>query len=169
MSSFLREMLETSKAKRRPGMNSVEFLIGRIEELYTRLWCSPEKRTGVHRYRLQRRNRFRYCKFAWQETHIIGLVIEPPVGVLAEQRLADGGEGVDFEQAQPLFERVVDLDLALTTNDDDTTSTIIDTVRSYRVQIWEIRKGREERGLTIPQAEAPPHPAPQTFPCRRSP
>lgn len=70
-------------------------------------------------------------------TRRIGLVVEPPVGVLTEQRLADGGQGVDFEQAQPLFERVVDLDLALATDNDDTTSTIIHQVRRpYWGQIW---------------------------------
>lgn len=52
------------------------------------------------------------------------LIIEPPVHVLPKQCFADGGKSIDFQQAQTLFEGVVDLDLALATHNKDTTGTV---------------------------------------------
>jgi hypothetical protein len=50
--------------------------------------------------------------------------MEAPVYVLSKQCLSNGRESIDLQQPQTLFEGVVDLDLALTTDDDDTTRTV---------------------------------------------
>lgn len=52
------------------------------------------------------------------------LVVESPVLVLAKERLSDCRESIDFQQPQTLLESVVDLNLALSTDNKYTTSTI---------------------------------------------
>jgi hypothetical protein len=52
------------------------------------------------------------------------LVIETPVRVLSEQCLSHGGEGINLQETQTLLEGVVDLDLALATDNNHTTSTV---------------------------------------------
>jgi hypothetical protein len=51
------------------------------------------------------------------------LVVEFPVLVLAKERLSDCRESINFQQPQTLLESVVDLDLALSTDNKHTTST----------------------------------------------
>lgn len=96
----------------------------------------------------------------------IHLVVEPSVLVLPKQRLPDGRKGADFEQPQPLFERVVDLDFALTAENNHTAGTT--HVRNQTVQ--KEKRGEGEGGKkwkkhTIPPATAHPHPTPPTPPC----
>jgi hypothetical protein len=52
------------------------------------------------------------------------LVLEATVLVLAEQREADGGQGVGLEELQALFEGVVDLDLAGAVEHDDAAGSV---------------------------------------------
>lgn len=52
------------------------------------------------------------------------LVVESPVHVLPKQRLSNGRESVDLQQAQTLLEGVVDLNLALATDNNHTTGTV---------------------------------------------
>lgn len=52
------------------------------------------------------------------------LVLEAAVLVLAEEREADGGQGVGLEKLETLFEGVVDLDLAGTVENDDAAGSV---------------------------------------------
>lgn len=52
------------------------------------------------------------------------LVLEAAVLVLAEEREADGGQGVGLEKLQALLESVVDLDLAGAVEDDDAAGSV---------------------------------------------
>jgi hypothetical protein len=51
------------------------------------------------------------------------LVVESPVLVLPKERLSDCRESINFQQPQTLLESVVDLNLALSTDNKHTTST----------------------------------------------
>lgn len=53
------------------------------------------------------------------------LVEEFAIGVLSEQGLSDGGCGGFLQETQSSLQGVVDIDLALSTDDEYTTSTII--------------------------------------------
>ena len=57
-------------------------------------------------------------------TQAESLVLEATVLVLAEQREADGGQGVGLEELQALFEGVVDLDLAGAVEHDDAAGSV---------------------------------------------
>jgi hypothetical protein len=63
-------------------------------------------------------------KYREQPERKKSLVIEASVHVLSEQCLPDGREGVNLQETQTLLEGVVDLDLALTTDNNHTTSTV---------------------------------------------
>jgi hypothetical protein len=52
------------------------------------------------------------------------LVLEATVLVLAEQREADGGQGVGLEELEALFKGVVDLDLAGAVEHDDAAGSV---------------------------------------------
>jgi hypothetical protein len=52
------------------------------------------------------------------------LVLEATVLVLAEQREADGGQGVGLEELETLFEGVVDLNLAGAVEHDDAAGSV---------------------------------------------
>jgi hypothetical protein len=54
----------------------------------------------------------------------IFLVLEATVLVLAEQREADGGQGVGLEELEALFKGVVDLDLAGAVEHDDAAGSV---------------------------------------------
>jgi len=55
---------------------------------------------------------------------LVRLVLEATVLVLAEEREADGGQGVGLEELEALFEGVVDLDLAGAVEDDDAAGSV---------------------------------------------
>lgn len=52
------------------------------------------------------------------------LVLEATVLVLAEEREADGGQGVGLEELEALFEGIVDLDLTGAVEDDDAAGSV---------------------------------------------
>lgn len=49
----------------------------------------------------------------------VRLVLELPVLVLAEERGAHAGQGVGFEQLEPLFKGIVDVNAAVGVEDPD--------------------------------------------------
>ena len=64
----------------------------------------------------------------WETLHpgsIERLVVELAVRVLAEQRLSHGRQSAVLEDLEPGLKRVVDIDLAATTEDDQTTGTVM--------------------------------------------
>lgn len=89
------------------------------------------------------------------------LVLEATVLVLAEEREADGGQGVGLEELEALFEGVVDFNLAGAVEDDDAAGSVwgrIMLAKSWYQwdRCW--RQFSSTGGLTTPQAGSPSHP-----------
>lgn len=60
-----------------------------------------------------------YTLYYWS----LQLVVELPVLILAEECGSDAGKGVRFKHAQPLFECIVEFDLAAAAVEKDTSSS----------------------------------------------
>lgn len=79
------------------------------------LWRWPECRSSNYKTR-----KYNHRKKARETGY---LVIESPVRVLPEERLSHGWKSIYLQQSQTLLESVVDLDLALSAHNNDTTGT----------------------------------------------
>lgn len=59
------------------------------------------------------------------------LIEETPVHILPEKCLSNGRESIDLQKSQSLLEGIVDLDLAISTDDNHTARTIQHSVSLY--------------------------------------